>query len=194
MGILNVKPMKILKYFSESPVHSPTVKRWQVLLFITVFVILMAIIYFFPINTRPSKEQIAQHKALINKEVDKVSKYIELDAGLNKEASKIIAYLILEYYWGKHEINPKEFSCLMVSLLGRRHLNLSTGDPEADKFLKKINKELKQELERSGIDPSVIEKRESLIFKVEFIMNNKFGVDVFNILLPSYEIERVNSR
>jgi len=184
----------ILKYLSESPAHSPGVKRWQMLLFITAFVIVMIIIYFFPINTRPSKEQIAQHKALINKELDKVSKYIEFDAGISTEEAKKIAYLILGYYWDWHEINPKEFTCSMVTLLGRRSLSVSTGDLEVDQMLNDINKELKQELERSGIDPISIEKKESMTFKVDFIINDKVGTDVFNVYLPGNEIERINTR
>ena len=164
------------------------------LLFITAFVVVMVIIYFFPINTRPSKKQIAQHKALINEEIDKVSKYIEFDAGLSTEEAKKIAYLILDYYWDWHEINPKEFTCSMVTLLGRRSLTVSTGDLEVDQMLNDINKELKQELERSGIDPSAIEKKESMTFKVDFIINDQFGTDVFNVFLPSYDLERVNNR
>lgn len=183
---------KTLKYFSECPYYAPTVKRWQMLLTVGVIILVLGVIIFFPIDTGPSKEQIAQHKALRKGEIDKVTKFIEFDVGLSNEEAKKIAIFILDYYWDW--VNPKKFRFYMVTILGRQYINKTTGYPYIDKVIKELENGVKQELLRSGLDPRLAERKERMTFRVEFIINENYETDVINVYLPSYDIERVNTR
>ena len=183
--VCRMKTNKITKYLNGYLPYADAVKRWHMLLFILAIIIIVCIIEFLPINSGPSKEQIAKHKALINDEVSKATAFIECDTGLRHEESKKIAFIILSYYWDQ-EINPKRFTCIMVELLGKRNINTSSGDKETD--------EIKRDLGKLGLEASLLERKERLTFKVDFKIKDKIGTDVFNIFLPSYDIERVNTR
>ncbi|GBE04673.1 hypothetical protein BMS3Abin10_00289 [bacterium BMS3Abin10] len=172
-----------MKYLSESPQHSPGVKRWQILLGMVAFIIILGIFYYIPINTQPNKEQITKQREKSTSEIKKVTYFVKSQTELSDDDALNIAYRILNYYW---ERDPKEFTCTMVELLGTHDLTATTGDQELDK----ITQEVRQELKQSGIDPN----KKRLTFKVDFIINGQVGTDVFNVYLPGHDIEMINTR
>jgi hypothetical protein len=174
---------QIVKYLSATPSHSPGVKRWQMIMFAIVLVAAISIVFYFPIGSKPSKEQIAEHKQKARAELESATYFVKSETGLSDEDAEFIALSILNYYW---ELDPKEFRCTMIELLGSRDLTAPTGDHELDKTLQ----DMRQELKQSGIEP----RRARLTFKVDFIFNNDVATDIFFVYLPGVEIERANTR
>lgn len=174
---------QIVKYLSATPSHSPGVKRWQMLVFAIVLVTVIGIVSYFPIDSKPSKEQIAEHKEKARAEIEMAAYFVKSETGLSDEAAKSITYSILNYYWDQ---DPKEFRCTMIELLGSHDITAPTGDHELDKTLQ----EMRQGLKQSGIEP----RRTRLSFKVDIIFNNDSATDIFFVYLPGFEIERVNTR
>lgn len=174
---------QIVKYLSATLSHSPRLKRWQIIVFVIVLVATIGTISYLPIDSKPSKEQIAQHKEKTRAEIEMAAYFVKSQTGLSDEDAKSIALSILNYYW---DIDPKEFRCTMIELLGSHDITALTGDYELDKTLQ----EMRQELIQSGIEP----RRKRLSFKVDFIFNNDRATDIFFVYLPDFEIERVNTR
>ncbi|MBM4277062.1 MAG: hypothetical protein FJ130_04150 [Deltaproteobacteria bacterium] len=174
---------QIVKYLSATPSHSLGVKRWQIIVFAIVLFTAPIIVSYLPIGSKLRQEQIAEHKAQTRVELESATYFVKSETGLSNEDAKLIAFLILKYYWN---LNPKDFRLIMIQLLGSRDLTAPTGDHELDKPLQDIRQELKQ----LGIES----RRTRLVFKVDFMFKDDVANDIYIVYLPTFEIERVNIR
>ena len=203
-----MKTNKLTKYLNEYSTNAESAKRWHLLLFVLGIIFITAIIIFLPDRKQPP-EEIANHKALVNSQVQKVAAYVKLQTARSNKESERIALFLLYYYWRDENMNPKNFTINMVELLGKGSAYSPTGDKEFDAEMKNLRDEITRDLEKEGFDPNLIERKERLTLKVEFLISKDInvvdrslkekndvisGTDVFNIFLPNYDIERVNTR
>jgi len=86
---------QIVKYLSATLSHSLGVKRWQIIVFVIVLVAVIGTISYFPIDSKPSKKQISEHKEKTRAEIEMAAYFVKSQTGLSDEDAK--KYCLLDF-------------------------------------------------------------------------------------------------